>query len=803
MNFFRSIFCFFGMFNFLSFLISSLCFIENLDRMISRLSQMARGGKFGLKREARNNIPLSRKGSDESDEDYTVGEDEDFNESEDEDCSLAEDESEDSLGEFVEEEEEEEEPVTIKKKVRKPGGGKCVQGRKKNGFAKGRKEKITYSEEEDYDDDVDDDDDDFFVSKLKRKHTLAWQEEEDDDVEDLLDGFDLKIPRTSFEKKNGGYKEKARKSTKVLNQKVEEEGDYDDSYEDDDEEFTPDEVDGFDEEELPATKKNKVGRLRVQETYIARGKRRKRNTEVLKKTKRKEPVIEKSLRKRIKSDHGESSLKNHVFLKKKKDPKPVQGRRRKPSLDYDSDFVSSGSVDCEYRVSEEEREQVREASEFCGSVATALRSSNALKMVKEEEFLPLQRKCPGRKGKEKVVDMNVAVGMQVCGICLSEEGKRTVRGMLNCCSHYFCFTCIMEWSKVESRCPLCKQRFATVCRTARDDLRDLVIQVPERDQVYQPSEEELRGYLDPYENVLCTECLQGGDDALMLLCDICDSPAHSYCVGLGREVPEGNWYCDGCRPTALTSLNAPHLNPTLDLGASNNLPVISSPVATVRETFDLNELYVPETPLTQVAIPSPSPRHSIGDTQATSPGSGSGAFTLFERRRIQRQIHQLLNGRGHPLNNRSRQLDGNDAVSPVTVISLFGSQITRDGVLAPQHTVNQSRMAPQNIHRQGRLPENSTPLLYRREVMLPRLSSLRGHVLHNQASTSTNHTFDGLAHGEFVGINERISRDMSNQQLYPCSSTSNTGSEASMSPFQFREVPVPSRTLQGSMRTPF
>lgn len=66
-------------------------------------------------------------------------------------------------------------------------------------------------------------------------------------------------------------------------------------------------------------------------------------------------------------------------------------------------------------------------------------------------------------------------------------------------------------------------------------------------QVYQPTEEEIRRWLDPYENVVCIECNQGGDDSLMLLCDICDSSAHTYCVGLGREVPEGNWYCGGCR----------------------------------------------------------------------------------------------------------------------------------------------------------------------------------------------------------------------------------------------------------------
>ena len=39
---------------------------------------------------------------------------------------------------------------------------------------------------------------------------------------------------------------------------------------------------------------------------------------------------------------------------------------------------------------------------------------------------------------------------------------------------------------------------------------------------------------------MCTECQRGGDDDLMLLCDICDSSAHTFCVGLGGEVPEGN-----------------------------------------------------------------------------------------------------------------------------------------------------------------------------------------------------------------------------------------------------------------------
>jgi hypothetical protein len=78
-------------------------------------------------------------------------------------------------------------------------------------------------------------------------------------------------------------------------------------------------------------------------------------------------------------------------------------------------------------------------------------------------------------------------GKPICGICLSEEQRATVQGVLNCCSHYFCFACIMEWSRVESRCPLCKQRFTTITKSSKSDLglglRKAIIKVEVRDQV--------------------------------------------------------------------------------------------------------------------------------------------------------------------------------------------------------------------------------------------------------------------------------------------------------------------------------
>ncbi|KAL2454075.1 Uncharacterized protein Adt_48423 [Abeliophyllum distichum] len=249
-----------------------------------------------------------------------------------------------------------------------------------------------------------------------------------------------------------------------------------------------DEIDAADDEEdLPSTekkKKKKVGRLSKQKKGTAKVRKRRRNAKALKKTKRKRPIKNQGSTRKTRSPHGNEPRDGYLTLHKKK--KKLAGRERKKSaVDSESDFMGSGSSGYQYTMSEEEREQIREANEFCGSLTTALRSSCSSKM-NEKEILPPREKSSGRKGKEKAQNMKIEAGKQVCGICLSEEGKSTVRGTLNCCSHYFCFACIMEWSKVESRCPLCKQRFSSISMTAqadgRHDSRSVVISVPARDQ---------------------------------------------------------------------------------------------------------------------------------------------------------------------------------------------------------------------------------------------------------------------------------------------------------------------------------
>ncbi|PPR97416.1 hypothetical protein GOBAR_AA23253 [Gossypium barbadense] len=443
----------------------------------------------------------------------------------------------------------------------------------------------------------DDSDEDYVASE--------GNEGSDDDAEYYCSSLDECASEEGFQGYNEEEEEEVREVVRLKRERISSEftPDEEDCL---DEEFTQDEEDCLDEEEeLTMTKK-------------------KNKTKVSKQVLRKKyPSKQRTKRKRTNA-----------------------GRRKKAYVvPSDSDFVSSGSSDYEYTVSEEEREQMKEANQFFGSLKTSLRSSSASKRIQELEELGQPKKTPGRKGKEKIEETKAELIKPVCGICLSEEDKRRLRGTLNCCSHYFCFTCIMEWSKVESRCPLCKQRFETISKPARSaagfDSREVLIQVPKRDQVYQPSEEELRSYLDPYENVICSECHQGGDDELMLLCDICDSSAHTYCVGLGREVPEDNWYCDGCRPVATGSSSSQVQDSLPDHRIINNLYNRFSPMVNFGEGLDSIVGPSPLMPSIPNFVGYSSPRFPAVDIPIVSPASGAGAPTLTGRRWLHRQIQNL------------------------------------------------------------------------------------------------------------------------------------------------------------------
>ncbi|XP_057373368.2 E3 ubiquitin-protein ligase Topors-like [Daphnia carinata] len=51
-----------------------------------------------------------------------------------------------------------------------------------------------------------------------------------------------------------------------------------------------------------------------------------------------------------------------------------------------------------------------------------------------------------------------------CSICLRRHENKSYT---NNCLHEFCFTCLLEWSKVKPECPLCKQAFTSIIHNVR------------------------------------------------------------------------------------------------------------------------------------------------------------------------------------------------------------------------------------------------------------------------------------------------------------------------------------------------
>lgn len=293
-------------------------------------------------------------------------------------------------------------------------------------------------------------------------------------------------------------------------------------------------------------------------------------------------------------------------------------------------------------------------------------------------------------------------------------------------------------------------------------------------QVYLPSEEEIRGYLDPYENVICTECHQGGDDALMLLCDLCDSPAHTYCVGLGREVPEGNWYCEGCRPSQAQ-------DPLSDYRTTqNNLSGRPSPVGNIGESF-VTSLSSSSTPSTQGIAISITPRYT--NAEAASPVSGAGASTLSGRRWIHRQIHQIRS------NNRISRVavrnNGNSA--PNSGSDILSSQINQGLDTAFEHRRALDTGTSQLTFFEESLQDNRCPALQNMDTFSTRLGHPRRQDVVDSTTTATADSACGILWGELLGISSTFNSISSNEQLHQCSSRSSIGSDGGASPNAVRE----------------
>ncbi|CAL9204685.1 unnamed protein product [Musa hybrid cultivar] len=608
---------------------------------------MGRGGRVVYKRAAagrrrRRRSKASDDDDDDDDEEYVLGEEEE-EESSDEPLASDGEEDEYEFGESTggSDDDDEQEFLAPRSKPRK------APSKPKRRVKKSRV--------------WDDDDDDDYEEE---------EEEDEEDEEEEEDRVDFSIRKKGERRKKAGVRSRRQKPRASDSEEEAREEEDDDG----DEDFSPDEQDFEDEEASAISEFKRKGGNPKQG-----GKKRKPRALKRKKGKRSRPHRS--------GEDDDFIVKDRVAIDRKS-KKPKETGRRKVSTSWaiknkspvesdtsnfdfvtsDDDFMEDTVLLNRPEINNKHFRKTNTKRTRRKVMVSSDKSESSLDgdyMISEEELRDLgvggvldqpqlKRISAGMKGDKKGKEKeNDELGKPLCGICLSEEQRMTVRGVLNCCTHYFCFACIMEWSKVESRCPVCKRRFGTITKSSRSDpgfgLRKAVIKVEKRDQVYQPSEEEIRRMMDPYENVVCIECHQGGDDSLMLLCDICDSPAHTYCVGLGREVPEGNWYCECCRSAGDGSSYLQNERIVTDQAANSSdflvTPVRMEDVA-VRDNTNLQRSSQPS--LQEIDL-NVSPR-SVEDYGSTSQFFGAGATTLSGRRAIHQRIRILLS------NSRPRQI---------------------------------------------------------------------------------------------------------------------------------------------------
>ncbi|XP_072966324.1 uncharacterized protein At4g10930 isoform X1 [Typha angustifolia] len=151
-----------------------------------------------------------------------------------------------------------------------------------------------------------------------------------------------------------------------------------------------------------------------------------------------------------------------------------------------------------------------------------------------------------------------------CGIC---SAIVIDRGLLDCCQHWFCFTCIDNWATITNRCPLCKNEFQYItCLPVYDTTGSII---PEEHSLSRGADDwciqgenntfSFPSYYIDEDAVIClgsdgckirSGLLTAEDDSSFdtsVACDSCDTWYHAVCVGFNPECAiEKSWLCPRC-----------------------------------------------------------------------------------------------------------------------------------------------------------------------------------------------------------------------------------------------------------------
>lgn len=150
-----------------------------------------------------------------------------------------------------------------------------------------------------------------------------------------------------------------------------------------------------------------------------------------------------------------------------------------------------------------------------------------------------------------------------CGLCMD---LIIDRGVLDCCQHWFCFTCIDNWATITNLCPLCQSEFHLItCVPVYDTTGSSKSEeepVSREDDWSVEGKNNTLSFQSYYIDENAVVCLDGDgckvrsgstsaeDDSCLdtsIACDSCDIWYHASCVGFDPEgTLENTWLCPRC-----------------------------------------------------------------------------------------------------------------------------------------------------------------------------------------------------------------------------------------------------------------
>ncbi|CAH1451567.1 unnamed protein product [Lactuca virosa] len=151
---------------------------------------------------------------------------------------------------------------------------------------------------------------------------------------------------------------------------------------------------------------------------------------------------------------------------------------------------------------------------------------------------------------------------QRCGICMDVVVDR---GVLDCCQHWYCFSCIDNWSSITNLCPLCQSEFQLItCVPVYDTIGNVQLD----DESYARDDDwsvegnnNTLSFPSYYIDENAVSCLEGDsckirgqsnleedpDLDTSIACDSCDLWYHAICVGFDTDGScENSWLCPRC-----------------------------------------------------------------------------------------------------------------------------------------------------------------------------------------------------------------------------------------------------------------